>query len=410
MSQRRLSVLCVAAAVLLPASAVACLWDYDTLQMERNRFPSALELITGKFLRHTPEFYDWRISDRLKKLKYDPENLAYYDDLAVAYEKTGQHEKAIETILIKDKKKPGLYETEANLSTFLIHAGRLEEGLQHIDKALRINPDAHFGREKFQKRLVEYVLSRRRDGKTPLPLVGPSDPHDSFRTFLIVPATATSPPRIDESERKAAVKGVLGMMRFGNHDSPVLLEALGDLLRNERGIYGKDFADEKQLAARAYLKASYAVNEETSREAYGEKARMALCFQAKYRNSTEQLPLEELEESFRQELAQADEWYAELRNNELTWIKEGKDPEQEFSRRYYEEPRVIADPSEQLPVGPLFQRRLVRMQIALGGILLLIMAPPVLIFVRWWRARRARSAAVTEIPPLPTVSEGIRRP
>jgi hypothetical protein len=45
----------------LPAVAVACLWDVDTLRMERSRFPSVLELITGKFLRHSPEFYRWRI-------------------------------------------------------------------------------------------------------------------------------------------------------------------------------------------------------------------------------------------------------------------------------------------------------------------------------------------------------------
>ncbi len=408
MSQRRLSVLCLAAAVLLPASALACLWDYDTLQVERSRFPSALELITGKFLRHTPEFYQWRISDRLKKLQHDPDNLSLYDDLAVAYEKTGQHDKAIETILLKDKKKPGLYETEANLGTFLIHAGRLEEGLQHIEKALRINPDAHFGREKYQKRLVEYVLSRRRDGKTLLPLVGPSDLHDSFRSFLIVPATATTPPRIDENERRAAVKGVLGMMRFGNYESPVLLEALGDLLRNERGIYGKDFADEKQLAARAYLKASYAVKEETAREAYREKARAALYLQAKYRDFTEQMPLEELEQSFRQELAQAGEWFAEVRNSELVWIKEGKDPEQEFTRRYYDEPVVAADSSDQLPELLFFQRPLVRMQIAHCGFAFLITLPPVLMLIWWRKARRARSAATGEGVRPPTFPDSIR--
>ena len=83
----------------VPSAALACLWDYDTLQQERARFPAALELITGKFLRHSPEFYEWRIRDRLKKLETDPTNLAWHDDLAVAYEKTGRHAKAIETIL-----------------------------------------------------------------------------------------------------------------------------------------------------------------------------------------------------------------------------------------------------------------------------------------------------------------------
>lgn len=43
--------------VVIAPALVACLWDYDTLAMERSRFPSTLELITGKFLRHSPEFY-----------------------------------------------------------------------------------------------------------------------------------------------------------------------------------------------------------------------------------------------------------------------------------------------------------------------------------------------------------------
>jgi len=67
------------------------------LAMERQRFPSALELIAGKFLHHSKEFYRWRIADREKKLAADPENLAWYDDLAVACDKVGEHEKAIVT-------------------------------------------------------------------------------------------------------------------------------------------------------------------------------------------------------------------------------------------------------------------------------------------------------------------------
>ena len=39
--------------VLHAATAPACLWDRDTRAMERQRFPSVLEVITGKFLRHS---------------------------------------------------------------------------------------------------------------------------------------------------------------------------------------------------------------------------------------------------------------------------------------------------------------------------------------------------------------------
>lgn len=56
-----------AAVALVPSLALACVWDYDTPKMERQRFPSALELITGKFPRHSPEFYEWRIRDREAK-------------------------------------------------------------------------------------------------------------------------------------------------------------------------------------------------------------------------------------------------------------------------------------------------------------------------------------------------------
>ena len=48
----------------VPAPALACMWDHDTLRQERARFPHALELITGKFLRHSKEAYEWRIRDR----------------------------------------------------------------------------------------------------------------------------------------------------------------------------------------------------------------------------------------------------------------------------------------------------------------------------------------------------------
>ena len=60
----------------------------------------------------------------------------------------------------KEKIKPGMYETNANLGTFHILAGDFELGLPLIDKALSIKPNAHFGRERYQKWLVEYAMTR----------------------------------------------------------------------------------------------------------------------------------------------------------------------------------------------------------------------------------------------------------
>jgi tetratricopeptide (TPR) repeat protein len=341
-------------AVALPAVALACLWDYDTLKQERARFPDTLELITGKFLRHSKEFYEWRIQDRLKKLQSDPKNLGYYDDLAVAYDKTGQHDKAIETMLAKEKLKPGLYETYANLGTFYFHSGKLEEGLPYIDKALAINSDAHFGRERDQKWLVEYVrevqVARDKKGAPTLPLrqgsIDPREPGDRAREFAWFVRAKLGKQSLELEDVRPAVKGLLGMMRFGHFDSPVLLEALGDVLSPPS--FAMDVTvDAKRLAARAYLKASYEVKDEAAKRAYRDFAeRILKAFQTSDPNIQELLSLSDLEARFRQELADAEQWYADLRERELGWIRDGKDPESEFDHLYADEPRVPGEPSD----------------------------------------------------------------
>jgi tetratricopeptide (TPR) repeat protein len=343
-------------AVTLPAVALACLWDYDTLKQERARFPDTLELITGKFLRHSKEFYEWRIQDRLKKLEADPKNLAYYDDLAVAYDKTGNHDKAIETMLAKEKLQPGPYETYANLGTFYFHSGKLEDGLPYIDKALAINPDAHFGRERYQKWLVEYVISRRKEGKVPLPLQKVPDYPDSdpkgFTAFVasrLEPSQRNPLTTLTPEATEAAIKGVLGMMRFGKHDAPVLLEALGDLLAPHP--YMRESA--KRLSARCYLKASYAVTDEQSKADYRKLAEQALMLQLKDGLTHTQLKLSDLEQDFQIQLANAEEWYAALKGRELTWIRDSTDPEAEFDRLYTQDPVVPGEPSDAREYSPV---------------------------------------------------------
>ncbi|MCA9116982.1 MAG: hypothetical protein KDA79_18045 [Planctomycetaceae bacterium] len=365
---RRVVIPVILAGLLIPSVTVACSWDYDTIKMERNRFPETLELITGKFLRHTPEFYEWRIQNRLDRLERDPTNAALLDDLAVAYDKTGQHDKAIETALRTERIHPGRYETAANLGTFYIHAGRPADGIPHIDRALKINPEAHFGREKYQKLLVEYVLQRRQDVPFSFPLADVTDRtgtnsespsgdvvtmDDTFADFLQGDRREFLTPE----ETSEAVKGISGMMKFGQHDSPVLLEALGTLLVQE-GY--RPSVDAKLLAARAFLKASTEVSEESARLAYRAMATRALQMQAPHGgSSTEEVTLQQVEADFEQELAEARSWYAELRSRELSWIGEGKNPEDEFDRVYYVAPEVSGmDVIDPMTHEERWQRRL----------------------------------------------------
>lgn len=379
-----------AALVLLavPGWANACLWDTDTLQQERMRFPTALELIAGKFLRHSPEFYEWRARDREARIKADPSNLPLYDDLAVAYSKTGRYELAVATMLKKEAIHPGLYETYSNLGTFHVLAGEFEKGLPYIDKALAINPDAHFGREKYQKWLVEYAMPRRKDGKLTFPVRDTRDPEKphSFAEFLAKKPdnSRSTHERPSHEEVQAAVKGVLGMMRFADYDNPLLLEALADLLAAEPG---KDWiSDAKRMAARAYLHASYFVTDPAAKAEYRRLAGSTIVFQTATPQVHDSLPLEKLEADFKKELAEAGAWYAEVKAKELEWIRDGKNPEAEFTALYAAEPEF---PPDLTP--PYFTpwRKAIKPLLVGGGALLLLACLGLRKLRRMRAARRA---------------------
>lgn len=123
------------------------------------------------------------------------------------------------------------------------------------------------------------------------------------------------------------------MMKFGNHTSPVLLEALGSLLVDLPNRDPEE--DAKLLATRALLKASYEVPDGPVRQDYRRMADEARMMQTTGGNT-----LEEVEANFQKELEEGRVWYAELRERELSWIREGKDPEAAFDKLYEAEPEV----------------------------------------------------------------------
>lgn len=341
---------------------IPCGWDWDTIQMEKQQFPSVHELITGKFLRHSPELYHWRIRNRTDLIKKYPDSLHYYDDLAMAYDKTGDSKKAIETMLKKDKLKADQYETWANLGLFYMHNGEMQKGVDAVKKALKINPDAHFGRERYQLYLGEYILSRTKDGVVQLPLAqkGQSNFYD-FLNEKYMKGKIVSGSTV-EKELTKAIKGVSGMMTFANYKSPVLLEALGDLLMKTNSVGGAG-----HLGSRAYLKASFEMKDEKASKAYYEKAKASREYsygpEMHYnRDSPNQLDsaeymknpvkgnvlyqMEQLEIALKLEVQSAEIWYDSIRKNEMQWIKEGKNPDSMFAKTYYENPENIKEVSE----------------------------------------------------------------
>ena len=313
--------------VAAPASARACIWDTETMLQERSRFPTALELMTGKFLRHTPEFYRWRVQDRLSRIAREPRKLYLVDDLAAAYDKLGQHAEAIAAMQAILPRDPRRYETLANLGTFYLHSGDFEHGLEFIDLALEVNPEAHFGRERYQRWLVEYLLAKRGMGGPPT-LPKYTDESKGFEGFL---AAKSGAKYLELPEAQAAVNGVLGMMRFGKHDSPILYEALGDLLSGPMHTI-----DAKRLAVRAYLLAAEVTPDVSARAAYEEMAAMLVAVMSPDR--LEEFSLEGIRSALKNERAEADAWYAELAARERDWVLYSPDPEFEVRRLYAEDP------------------------------------------------------------------------
>ena len=88
------------------SAAAPCLWDYDTLKQERARFPTALELITGQFPRHSDSYYRWRIEDRSARMAAGEKTPEMFDDLAVAHSKLGDDKRAIEIMAEKEALHP----------------------------------------------------------------------------------------------------------------------------------------------------------------------------------------------------------------------------------------------------------------------------------------------------------------
>lgn len=163
------------AAFLIVATSPACIWDNDTLAQEAKGELDTLDAITGRFDRFPALYYERRLQIAEARLKQDPSDLAAYDNAGTACDRLGRDDEAILWMRRKRKHlleadRDALYRTEANEGTFWAHkwyaaGGRFEDmewlrrGRDMIAKAIAINPDAHFGREKAQLAVMDWSLS-----------------------------------------------------------------------------------------------------------------------------------------------------------------------------------------------------------------------------------------------------------
>lgn len=222
--------------IAVAASTLACYNDNDTYLTELRDNLDVTNAIIGRFTLYPPEYYKKRIEIQTAILKKNPNNLDAYDNISVAYDRIGQGEKAL--FWIHEKRKhlanaPSLhlYSTEANEGTFLIvrwirghKPGDVADAVdaeKHIEKALQINPNAHFGREFAQLYCIRAMIQCGTN-KEWMP---------TFTKTLIMIADK------DHIDRKKLRYGIAGMMVLGAAwNMPVLIQAIGELVPEEGQI------------------------------------------------------------------------------------------------------------------------------------------------------------------------------
>jgi tetratricopeptide (TPR) repeat protein len=328
--KRRLHLVLLSVATVLFAGtqgALGCLWDTDTLIAERARFPEVTDIMTGNFPRHSRGFYEWRVKTCKAALEKDKTQTALYDDLAVAQHKLGDHKAAIATMKRKEQATPGLYETYSNLGTFYIYTGELKEAVKWIDMALKINPNAHFGREKYQKWLVEWVLA----GKPGKPeYVSPPGVLFGYARFVLEKQHPDLKKLYDISgPLEEARKGVLGMMRFADFDNPLLQEALGDILASG------ELANAGHLAAQAYLMALKNVKSKSEMPRIQQKYAAA---RKDHKDFDEKGTQADLEMALTKGKALAND----VARDEAGWIKAAEDATAKYAAKYLPPDKLAA--------------------------------------------------------------------
>ncbi|HEY1173278.1 MAG TPA: tetratricopeptide repeat protein [Verrucomicrobiae bacterium] len=86
---------------------------------------------------------------------------AWWNELAGAYIRLGQSEKAITLLEPVVDRFENDYAIHANLGTAYHMAGRYVEAEKHIARDLELNPEGHFGLEKYHLALLQYLTQSK---------------------------------------------------------------------------------------------------------------------------------------------------------------------------------------------------------------------------------------------------------
>lgn len=406
--------LATAAALFLVGGSAhnGCLWDSDTLRAEAAGAPGMVETIVGRFDRFPPLYYEMRLERAAADIARDPADLAAYDDAAVSCDRLGLYDEAIAWMARKrvaldvipsaapdaDVRGDHEYRYLANLGTFHIHrwlangADRstmadVERSRDLIDQAITLNPDAHFGRERYQLMAIDWILEPTgiHDGRYPfgfytsiLDRIHFDDgwPGVSYNNALTDAGYADAP------------EGFAGLVALGNGwNSFDVFHALALSLQDRR---------DSSLAYLAWLRAE----EILSQGGDTLHPEMDLSDFDPSEHPYHLDTLAPVESFYTEARAEADAWHAARTAYVTARLEQGQHPDThpEFFAAWVEPSSMPAMPNGFFGLGG-HHATIAQVALILGGLLLLLLSGFLALCV--WLFRRHRAARPTTPGPIP---------
>lgn len=344
-----------------PASA--CIWDSDTLAAEAKGLPEVVAIIVGRFDRQPPKYYEMRLERVTKLLAEDPSNLEAYDDAGASCDRLGRGDEAIAWMERKksvldqaDADDPEIeqhrYRYLANVGTFWVHRwfknGADREQLDEvrtardfIAQAIELNPEAHFGREKYQLLALDLILR-----EPPAPTAGEEPRWFRMPSLLDVDGERfealdrlTNEGALEKAGIPDAVRGLTGLIAMGNAwESVDVYYALAQALQAE---------GRSSLAHLASARMNELITAGRGSVVAGAPRKFALIEWADLRHPLEDRSVEMLDAFYHKARQSADEWHTRRTEYMEQQLDAGRHPDThpDFWKSWNDKPALPALPA-----------------------------------------------------------------
>ena len=206
---------------------------YDEVEITSNE----LDLILGQFAHHGESFYQHEVVRTKALLLEDEGDFVARNDLATAYIKLEQNDKAEEEFNKNEVMHPGKYETAANRGVLYKKMGKYELAAGYLEDSLRIKEGGHMGLGDYYLKMIQWLDVIQKNPDYSHNFLGAHYYHESFSDEAKV-----------ANQKVIANKEYLITLIKNDFHFPDVYLVLGDIYLEEQ---------QYQLALRCYYRARY---------------------------------------------------------------------------------------------------------------------------------------------------------